>query len=135
MTTLPEATEAIYQRFVTGWDISDAVYTFDGEQFEEPDAEPWVRISVRNVGSTQESLGQVGNRKFERIASVIFNIFTPANEGVGSGLVLAQLLLGLFEAVNFSGLRFFESDVREQGTDGLWYGVVVESKFTYNETK
>lgn len=135
MTTLKEAGEAVYLRFKDNWNVANAVYTFDGEQFDEPTDAPWVRVSVRNLGSAQVTLGEVGNRSFERIATVIFNVFIPANTGVGAAWTIADLIKDLFEGVSFSELAFFESDIREQGTDGLWYGVVVESKFTYNETK
>lgn len=135
MTTLAQATQAIYARFVDQWDEDDAVYTFDGENFQEPVDASWIRLSIRHLPSNQDTLGESGNRQFRREALVVINIFTPTNAGRASGDSLAQAARSIFEAVGFDGLNFFESDVEELGIDGLWYQVVVKSKFTYNEMK
>lgn len=135
MSTQAQATESIYERFASLWNIADGVYTFDGENFSEPASGPWLRVSVRHSVSGQATLGQVGNRRFERAGAVLTNIFVPANTGRALADTLAGLVRTIFEGVSFGEVYFFESDCRETGIDGLWYGVVVESKFFYNETK
>lgn len=135
MTTISQAAESIYDRFISNWDEDDAAYTFEGENFTAPTGDPWIRVTIRDTGGGQETLGEPGNRKYERQSSVIFQIFTPTNQGIAAADSLVEALRVLFEGVTFNGLRFFDSDVRQQGVDGLWYMVVVESKFTYNETK
>lgn len=135
MTTLSEAAEAVYKRMVDNWDEDDAQYTFEGEDFTPPTTTPWMRVSIRDTGGGQETLGEPGNRKYERVASAFFQVFTPTNQGIAAANALAETIRGLFEGVTYMGLRFLDSDVRQQGVDGLWYMVVVESHFTYNETK
>lgn len=136
MSTQAQATELMYQRFTAAWNVLNGAYTFDGENFPEPDGTaPWLRVSVRHSVSGQATLGAVGGRRFERAGAVITNIFVPANKGRALADTLAGLVRDIFEGVSFGEIYFFESDCRETGIDGLWYGVVVESKFFYNETK
>lgn len=135
MTTQSQAMEAIYERFATLWDTNNGIYTFDGENFNEPSTGPWLRVSVRHTVGGQATLGQAGNRRFERAGSVVTNIFTPVNSGRALADTLAGLVRDIFEGVSFGEVYFFESNCRETGVDGLWYGIVVESKFFYNETK
>ena len=135
MTTLAQATELIYERFNTLWNPVNGVFTFDGENFSEPANAPWLRVSVRHTVNVQATLGAPGNRNYERAGAVLTNIFVPANSGRALADSLAGLVMTIFEGVSFSEICFFESNFRELGIDGLWYGVVVESKFFYNETK
>lgn len=136
MSTQAQATESIYNRFTSLWNVSNGAFTFDGENFPEPvGTDPWLRVSIRHSASGQATLGSVGGRRFERAGSVITNIFIPANKGRALADTLTGLVRDIFEGVTLGEIYFFESDCRETGLDGLWYGVVVESKFFYNETK
>lgn len=135
MTTIAQAREFIYERFAAQWNLADGAFTFDGEDYKEVAGSPWVRLTVRHSARAQDTLGEVGNRQFEQRGSVLMNIFIPDNTGTAASDTLAGKCRAIFEGVSFSGLYFYESDFREIGSDGLWYMVVVESKFSYNETK
>jgi hypothetical protein len=138
MTTLAEARESVYQRFLERWDLSHPTvpYALDNEDFAPPtDGSPWARVSLRNMTSVQDTLGMEGARRWHRRALVMVQIFTPINEGAGSADVLAATVRGMFEGASFEGLDFEASLIREGVPDGRWWLVLVESPLSYYETR
>ena len=135
MTTISQAREAIYGRFNTNWGTTSP-FQFDNENFTPPD-KAWARLVVRHIGSSQETLGSSGNRKFERRAVVFIQIFTKADKGTSEADTLVRIARDIFEGINFSGLRFLHGVIREtpEPQDSKWYQVVVEIFFAYDETK
>ena len=134
MTTLNQAREAIYSRFVTEW-AAATVLTFENEEFDEPTDDPWARLTVRHTSRTQKTLGKVGNRKFRSAAIVLVQVYTRTNTGVQQGDTLAVQAKDIFEAVSFSGLDFNDGVVRETGPDGKWYQHLAEIAFDYEDIK
>lgn len=138
MTTIRQARESIYQRFKDNWTgtpfTSPEAVTFDNEAFTPPTVD-WVRLAVRNTSSQQETLGRPTNRNFLRQASVFVQIFTQTDAGMNAADDLAQEVRTIFEGVTFDNLRFTDVVTREEGPDGLWFMVVVECFFDYNEHK
>ena len=134
MTTLNEAREAVYSRFVAQWGVTTPV-AFDDEDFEEPADSPWVRLTVRSVSRGQETLGRPGNRKFRSAAAVFVQVYTRTNTGVKQGDTLATQAKDIFEATSFGGLDFNDGVVRETGPAGKWYQHVAEVAFDYEEIK
>jgi hypothetical protein len=138
MTTLNQARERIYQQFVTdGGLVHQVTLTFDNDDFDPPEGTPWARLSVRHRASTQESLGGVGLRKFERIGAVIVQCFVPLDKGTQAADTLATAARNVFEGKTFTpeAIHFFDVVVREIGPDDAWYQVNVEAFFIYHETK
>lgn len=134
MTTLDEATELVYQKFEDEWGIT-TVFTFENEQFDEPDEDPWARVSVRQTIHGQSTLGKVGNRRYLSVASVFVQVYTRVNTGVQQGGVLAKQAADIYEGTSFSGLRFTNASTRPSGPDGKWYQHLMEAEFDYEETK
>lgn len=135
MTTLNQATEAIYQHFIDSGIGGSIVVVFDGETYQPVEGTSWLRASIRHINSFQNTLGAPGNRNFERQASFNAQIFTPVDSGRKAADLLAQSVRDIFEGVSLSGIYFFQSSVKEGLTDGVWYSIVVNNFFTYNETK
>lgn len=133
MTTINEAREAIYSRFVTMWG-TNSPYTFDNEAYNAP-ASKWVRLSVRQIDAEQHTLGAIGNRKFLRQAAVWLQIFVPLNSGLKDADTLAQAFRTIFEGARFSDLSFREVVTNEATPDNQWYRVVAKAFFDYNELK
>ncbi len=134
MTTLNEAKESIYSRFVTEWGTTTP-FTFDNEELEEPANDPWVRLTVRGLSRGQETLGRTGNRRFRSAALVFVQVYTRTNTGVKQGDELAVQAKDIFEAISFSGLDFNNGVVRESGAQGKWYQHLAEIAFDYDEIK
>jgi hypothetical protein len=131
--TMNDATEAITERFIAGF--SSTVTTVDPENFTPPDDAPWIRLSIRHTSASQWTLGQIGNRKFQRNGLIIGSIFTPLNKGRQPSDLLTQQFKDLFEGVNFGPVECYIADTKELPIDGLWFPVAVQVKFNYNETK
>lgn len=136
MATLPQARERIYERFVAAWGSTSA-FCFDNEKFDPPTGAEWVRVSVRHRASVQDSLGEPGLRKFERIGAVFVQCFVPLDKGLSAADNLATAARNVFEGRTFNpeAIHFFDAATRELGPDGAWYQVNVEASFIYHETK
>lgn len=134
MTTLNEARQAVYDRFVTNWGTR-TTFTFENEEFDEPATGDWVRVSVKQTASGQETLGPKTQRKYIRNASVMVQVFTPTNIGKTTADGHATTAAGIFEGESFSGLNCNDALIREGGQDGKWDITLVEVAFFYEETK
>ena len=136
MTTLNEATEAIYDRFLTNFTgLSTDRINLDNEDFREPSSGAWVRLTVRGGPRTQETLGRKTNRRFRTAATVAVQVYVEADTGVKLSQDLAKEAADIFEGESFSGLDFFTVDTRRTGPTGRWYQTLVEAEFDFDEIK
>lgn len=137
MTELYEAKDAVYKRFLANYPstLPATQITFDNDEFDEPDTDPWVRLVVRSTAREQSTLGKASNRRFRSTASVFIQVYTQVNTGVKLNSQLAKAAADVFEGFSFSGLDFTSAVVRETGPSGKWYQSVVEAEFEYDEIK
>lgn len=140
-STLNEVRAAIYQRFLNEW-ANLTPHVFDNEQFAgnlDPKGESWVRLSVRNLNSTQETLGKAGGRKYERKAMAFLQIFVPPNTSTKEADQIMQAGMDLFEGRSIPGTSINFNDVvpRELGNieDGRWWGSTITANFAYYQIK
>jgi len=146
-TTLLAARSAILSRWTVQWvDGASPLtpYTFENERSAPPEAVAqaafgmdtgsWVRLTVRNTVSQQETLGAVGFRKFERKGDIHLQIFVPVDRGTADADTLAMQARAVFEGARFSGVVCYAGLSKEVGPDGRWYQVNVVIPFTYYET-
>ena len=98
-------------------------------------ASSWIRLSIRHTTASQWTLGQIGNRKFQRKGLIIGQIFTPLNIGRQLSDQLVQRFKDVFEGVNFDAVECYTANVKEMVTEGLWFPVAVQVDFNYNELK
>jgi hypothetical protein len=136
MTTLNAAREAVYARFVANF-AGTANLVFDNEEpgFDVDAVTAWVRLSVRGIVRSQDTLGAAGNRKFRATASAFVQVYTKSDTGVQQSDALAKEAADIFDAVGFGGLDFNAAQFKETGPDGKWYQQVVECPFDYDEIK
>jgi len=136
MTTPNEAREAIYLVFDTAWAGATSV-AYANEKLDTTTLSEWVRFEVVHVGSTQQTLGAVTNRKFRRVAFATANIFIEGDEGTARGDALAKIVRDAFEGTEISGTTVFFKDVivRELGSSDRWFEYSVEAELEYTETK
>lgn len=110
-----EFVEAVYQRFRTQWGATTSFVHYEGHPFTEPGPDvEWVRIAVRNTGGGQATLGEEGNRKYDRQVSVFVQVFTPVTGGVARGAILAQAARAIFEGVRLDPEAWFNDGVIEE---------------------
>lgn len=134
MTTINEAREVVYERVRSLW--TQSIFTFDGNAFVEPKSDPWIRVSVRQRGGGQITLGGVGNRRYQRDASVHGQVFVPTGVGLEENDTLARTFRDLFEGVpRIGGLEFNDGSIMEIGPKGNKQQHNVEIEFSYHERK
>ncbi|MCH9665878.1 MAG: DUF4128 domain-containing protein [Gammaproteobacteria bacterium] len=135
MTDLVSARREIYIGFRTLWG-STTPMAYDNETFDgQINGEPWIRLSVRHTVSAQDSLGSVGNRRYQREGNVFVQIFTASDSGTKRADELAQQARSILEGTRISTIRFNDVQITEIPSDGLWYNIVVEAAFRYDERK
>ena len=137
MTDYPSANEAMIQHFADVWSPSGFEYTLGNEKFTPPVGSPWARMVIRHNAATQSTLGQSGNRQFDRFGSVIIQVFTPEQEGTTRASQLIQRITDGFEGARITGttICFLDTIPREIGVSDEWYQVNVEATFRYTELK
>lgn len=135
MTTIDQARAAVQTRWIQQWG-NTTPYVFENEAGKEPStAVPWVRVSFRNLGGTQHSLGGIGNRVWQRDARVFIQVMAPANKGMQGGADIAQQARAVFEGERLGELICYEGNVRETKPDGKWYVTLIEIRAQYYEKK
>ena len=137
MTTLQAANEAMAQLFVDTWTPTTHPFTLENEDFSAPASGPWARFTSRITARTQETLGRVGDRRYQTLGSAFVQIFDDVNVGTRRAKELAQLIVEGFEGVRISGttVRFYDVVPREIGPDGRWFQTNVEISFEFDETR
>ena len=134
MASINDAKILMYNAFTAGWSGRTPI-AFDNEEFTQPDIS-WVRVTVRNRVSNQETLGKRTNRKFLRLGAVFVQVFTPIDEGTAESDELAEAARNIFEGERLSGEVWFTNvETRETGSDGNMYQTLVEALFTYEQIK
>jgi len=135
MTSTQTARETIYQTFVTDWANATPV-TFANEDFSPPTDTPWVRLAVLHFTGNQETLGEVGNRRFRREGQISIQVFTPLNDGLRDIDALVQSARQIFEGRTLTGpIWCTDSAVQEIGPSDGWFQFNVDTDFAYEEVR
>ena len=141
MTNYSDANEAFAQRFSDIWSPTGFPFELENESFTPPNADagtPWARMVVRHQDGMIDSLGRVGNRRFDRLGALFVQVFTPLQEGTRRTKQLAQLVSDGFEGSSIPGttICFNDTIAREGGvSDDVWYMTTVEINFRYTEIR
>lgn len=134
MTTLVDVRESVYARFDALWTFTPFVFDNVDTDLDEGEV-AWARLTVRELGGGQDTLGRVTNRKYRRVISVFVQIFTPTNSGMKQAGELAEEARSIFEGVAFDGLDMNDVNVRDLGTEGKWQRTLAEADGRYTEIK
>ena len=131
--------------------ILRAQVIFDNVKFDESDPppdEPWVRLAVRHLSRSQESLGQKGNRKFLVEALVMIQVFVPTEGNTMEGDAVAWAMAEVYDAENLivqnhyrpagppprepiGSISFRSASCAETEVEGKLWGLLVEIPFSY----
>lgn len=137
MTDYATANEAFAQRFSDVWTPTGHPFALGNEKFEAPDDGPWARMVVRHSAAPQSTLGTVGNRQFERLGSLLIQVFTPLRVGTRLSSELVQTIVNGFEGARIAGTSVCFNDIipREVGPSDKWYQVTIEATFRYTDIR
>lgn len=140
MTTLNQARDAVYKRFLAEWKDGAQPLTpfcFDNETLNTELV--WARCIVRSLPGGQETLGTTGNRKYKRRAFARVQIYTKPGSGTKQSDTLCQAAMTLFEGRSLLGttVKFFDASPAEIGLvdDNRWFLSTVTAYFDYEEVK
>lgn len=71
-----------------------------GHPFSKPEPPaPWVRVSVIFNDGSQTSLGEKGNRRFQKSGFIVAQVFTPVNTGTDRNDEIAADSLVLLDGI------------------------------------
>jgi len=135
-TSINSIRRVFYDEFAAGWSGETAPFTRENEKFDPPAADPWVRISVRNKLSNQETLGMSGNRKFLRRGAFYAQVFIPTSAGLFESDRLTALVRNIYEGRRITAqLWITDVVIQEIGPQGEHFQSLVEVNFTYEDIK
>lgn len=137
MTDYPTANEAMAQRFSDVWTPTGFPFVLGNEKFNAPDDTPWARMVVRHNAATQSTLGITGARQFDRLGSMLIQVFTPLREGTRRSADLIQTVVNGLEGTVIANTSICVNDVipREVGPVDKWYQVTIEAEFRYTDIR
>lgn len=138
MTEL-EAAQTIYRHWLDKW--QGKVTTFEGEVASSSLC-GWCRISIRFTLSIQDTLGNVGSRRYQRKAAVNIQIFEPIG-GVEKVLKSAIEAKNVFEGKTIMAtvdvvdpaIDFYQVNIGSNRIDGAWMSCNVEALCNFYEHK
>ena len=136
--TIDEAREAVYQKVVDNWTSTSFVFQNEDDSVLYAGSSSWVRVSVVETGSEQETLGQKTDRRYRRENLLTMQIMTPANAGMNEAGTLSEEARDLFEGEAFSDLDFIDGiDIIDLGVDKekKWQQTNVRGTFAYEKKK
>lgn len=143
MTTPNQAREAVYAQieavFSASAEIGPNGFAFDNEAFTPPPGNAWARVAFREALSAQGTLGPVGGRRFDRLATLVVEIHTPNDIGTQTADALVKLVRDNFEGVNVSlgaaVVHFTNCQVQELGIEGAEWRVNALAQCWFEESK
>jgi hypothetical protein len=131
------ATKTVYAAFATAWGSTTPI-VIGNESWPEP-ASPWVRLSMRETSSIQLTMGEPGNKIYERRCSVYVQVFSPADAGEGQLLDLAQQARNVFEGLSLSvsgeTIDFFQVNCDPGDDEAHLHVSLVEARCRYQQRK
>lgn len=139
MTTLNQARQLVYARFMDRWVTNDqplSPYCFDNEVLD-PTPPVWVRCVVRAMPGGQATLGEKGNRKYHRKGLARVEVFAEPGRGRAGADLLCEASKNMFEGEALAGVKFSDSETAEVGLvdDDRWDLSTVSVNFDYEEVR
>lgn len=131
-----EARQAADSQFVTVWaDLTP--YALENESFRPDVAGRHALFQLIDTDSRQETMGAAPNRQFLRSVTARLDLWDDVDRGRTRLDECVRRFRTAFEAVTFSGLRFYgTTPVQVIGPDGRGkYRLRVEAPGDYEETK
>lgn len=138
MATLVDAEQAILARFLANWTgtaASRVLFQNEGSSAVDSVLSPWVRLSIVELSSQQQTLGAVGTRKFRRVCQVAVQVMVPVNAGARLAKQLAEQVRTVFEGQQFNELYFYDASVSPSVPEQKWLVTTVRTRFEFWDTK
>jgi hypothetical protein len=140
ISSITEARDDIIGLFTTAWNAQTPpipLLIYQDKESDLPDNAPFARLSIEHTIFNQQTLANVGNRRFRRFGIITVQIFSLAGEGLANADVFAKVALDAFEgkATGADSIEFRNVRINEIGIDGPWFQTNVLAEFEYDEIK
>lgn len=145
MTSIDEARDQLVGQFRTAW-LASAAAAFPLEYDDvradtdaEPDAttrrEPFGRVTVRSLGSLQETQGKLDERRFLNTCSLVVQLFTEPGDGRKKADELTKIALRIMRRMRDPNGVWSIGDASpsEVGLSGGLQQTNVAATFNYEE--
>lgn len=114
---------AIEDRFKNQWAAATPI-AYENVAFVPPSNAAWVRLSVLQASSQQQTLG-ASNALHRTVGVIIVSIFTPKNAGGKAAATLADNAAAIFRNKQFSGITCRSPYKQTLGQSGDYHQVNV----------
>lgn len=139
------AADAIQARFKTQWDADSAAVAgsippveWDNLEALTPPSAPWARVLIEHTLASQTSMGETGNRIFERNGLVTIQVFVVQGQGVTLARQLGSIAVNAFEGKTAGPdeeIWFRNVRLNEIGPSAKWFQVNALAEFIYSTLK
>lgn len=125
--------ETIRDWFVAEWD-ADAVpiQIYENVKFDQPDDEPWARLTIRSRDAAPASIGGPAVR-YRHPGAIILEIFNPVGHGDGRARELADEGLAIIRGRQEGGLTVWTAGAIPIGERDGWYKIDVLGTYSRDE--
>lgn len=139
MTTSSQARQEVYETLKTVWESTYAgmPIVFANESFDSKGVAEYISVEVRQTGGGQDTLGAVGNRRFERRGLVFVQLYAAVNRGLARLDELSKTVLDTLEGKTLpvNNVFLYSGVFRELPPEGAWIRGSVTVQITYDEIK
>lgn len=134
--TPKEARNQIIKRFLTQF-TGQFPIAVTGHRFTPPSIPAsWIRITVIFNEGSQTTLGEKGNRKFQKSGFVNVQVFTPVNKGTDLNDEMANNILVFLDGVSMDyGLWLYNGTIKTIGDRDDYYQQQVVVEFNFEDIR
>lgn len=134
--TRSEAKNILLKEFISAYGLTTPVAYANNEEFEKPTNAPWIKFSVLENHANQRTIGSEGNRRYNRLGMISYQVFIPNNTGTYEGDILCEQINNIFEGKRFQGINCWLGLYRPVGINAQdLYQFNGEISFEFDETK
>lgn len=129
----------ILKQFNSEW--AESAYStvpvaYENQTFDDaPALTSWVRVTCKNSGGLQRSVGKAPDRVWQRFGFVIFEVYIKPNTSTYTGKDMCEEIISMFEGKKISGVVFNEGVYKSKGVSNNWFGFGGYIKWEYLEQK
>lgn len=133
--TRNEVRDLTISTFLTSWGSTTPV-AIDNVEFTPPGVVgEWVALSFTYVSGGQASVGDEGNRRYDRQARVSLLVNVPVNSGTSRAEELAEKFLDIFDGTRIGPATGTNGSYADIGFDGTCYRVLAEVDLLYTQIR
>lgn len=105
---------------------------YDDVEFDIPNGETWVRLSIKHSHGYQASMGSPGSNRFRSVGALFIQVFAPEGNASKDARQKADAALEIFRGLTYQDINFYDVYAKEIGNADGWYQINVIANFRYD---